>query len=579
MLAIVRLGLRRPYTFVVLAILILIFGPLAALKTPTDIFPDIRIPVIAVVWTYRGLPPDDMSGRVIYYYERQLSSNVNDIEHVESQSLPGIGIVKIFFQPNVDIRTATAQVTSISQTVLRQMPPGLTPPLILNYNASTVPIVQLAFSSPVMSEQQVLDLAQNFVRPALSTIPGAAIPYSYGGKVRQVQIDLDSQALQSKGLSAQDVENAITAQNQIVPGGYVKIGNLMYTVKLNDAVPSIDELNDLPIKTANGATIFIHDVGHVRDGSPPQQSIVHVDGVRAVLTTILKVGSASTLAIVQGVKDLLPKLKETLPPDFKIVALNDQSLFVKAAISGVVREGIIAAALTSLMILLFLGSWRSTVIIATSIPLAVLSALIGLAVFGQTLNIMTLGGLALAVGILVDDATVTIENINWHLEQGKDVRTAILDGAAQIVTPAFVSLLCICIVFVPMFALQGIAGFLFVPMAEAVVFAMIASFVLSRTLVPAMAMYLLRPHQSGHTQFALEGHGQGVASRRAANPLVRFQHGFEARFAAVREGYRGLLALALTRRRPFVLGFLGLVLASFLLLPFLGANFFPTVDS
>jgi CzcA family heavy metal efflux pump len=566
---IVRVALDRPYTFVVLALLIVIMGPLAALQTPTDIFPNIGVPVIGVAFQYTGLSPDDMSGRIITPYERSLTTTVNDIEHIESTSLPGMGIVKIYFQPTVDIRTATAQVTSISQTVVKQMPPGTTPPLILNYNASTVPILQLAFSSPTLSEQQVLDLAQNTVRPALSTVAGAAIPYSYGGRVRQVQIDLDSQALQSKGLSAQDVENAIAAQNQILPAGNVKIGSLQYTVKLNDAAATIEELNDLPIKSAGGATIFIHDVGHVRDGSPPQQSIVHVDGVRAVLTTILKAGSASTLAIVQGVKDVLPKLKDVLPADFKITLLNDQSLFVKAAISGVVREGIIAAALTSLMILLFLGSWRSTVIIAISIPLAVLSALAGLSAAGQTLNIMTLGGLALAVGILVDDATVTIENINWHLEHGKDVRTAILDGAQQIVTPAFVSLLCICIVFVPMFALKGVAGYLFVPMAEAVVFAMIASFVLSRTLVPTMAMYLLKPHSDEAPHDAPQ----------SSNPLVRFQRGFETRFGNFREGYRNLLAMALAHRRLFVISFLAAVIASFALVPFLGSNFFPSVDS
>jgi multidrug efflux pump subunit AcrB len=575
---IVRVALERPYTFVVLAILILIVGPVAAVETPTDIFPNIGVPVIGVAFQYTGLSPDDMSGRIITPYERILTTTVNDVEHVESTSLPGMGIVKIFFQPNVDIRTATAQVTSISQTVLKQMPPGTTPPLILNYNASTVPILQLAASSPTLSEQQVLDIAQNFVRPALGTVAGAAIPYSYGGKVRQVQIDLDSQALQAKGLSAQDVENTIAAQNQILPAGNVKIGHLQYTVKLNDANETVDELNDLPIKTANGATIYIHDVGHVRDGSPPQQSIVHVDGVRAVLTTILKVGSASTIDIVQGVKDLLPKLKETLPPDFKIVALNDQSLFVEAAISGVVREGIIAAALTSLMILLFLGSWRSTVIIATSIPLAILSALAALSWAGQTLNIMTLGGLALAVGILVDDATVTIENINWHLEQGKDVKTAILDGAQQIVTPAFVSLLCICIVFVLMFALKGVAGYLFVPMAEAVVFAMIASFLLSRTLVPTMAMYLLRPHvrpdcPPGEVDCELhEAEGD-------RNPLSRFQRRFEKSFENFRESYRNLLAMALANRRIFVIGFLAAVIVSFVLVPFLGSNFFPSVDS
>jgi CzcA family heavy metal efflux pump len=553
-----------------MAILIVIFGVLAALNTPTDIFPDIRIPVIGVAFQYTGLSPDEMAGRIISPYERGLTTTVNDIEHIESTSLPGMGIEKIYFQPGVDIRLANAQVTAISQTGVKQMPAGTTPPLILNYNASTVPILQLAFSGDHMSEQQVLDLAQNFVRPTLTTIPGAAIPYSYGGKVRQLQIDLDSQALQARGLSAQDVENAIAAQNQILPAGTVKFGATQYTVKLNDAAETIQELNDLPIKFQNGATVYIHDVGHVRDGNPPQQSLVHVDGQRAVLTTILKAGSASTLDIVQGVKDALPKLQATLPPNFHIHMFNDQSVFVKAAISGVVREGIIAAALTSLMILLFLGSWRSTVIIAISIPLAILCALAGLYFNGQTLNIMTLGGLALAVGILVDDATVTIENINWHLEHGKGVTESILDGAQQIVQPAFVSLLCICIVFVPMFALKGVAGFLFVPMAEAVVFAMIASFILSRTLVPTMAMYLLKPHAAGH---------EAEHGATGSGPLARFQRGFEARFDRVREGYRNLLAMALANARVFVIGFLGFVLASFVLLPFLGSNFFPSVDA
>src|SRR5580658_7823884 len=551
MQAIVRLALRRPYTPVVLAILILLFGPLAALKAPTDIFPDIRIPVIAVVWTYRGLSPSDMSGRVIYYYERQLTNSVNDIEHIESQSLPGIGVVKIFFQPGVDIRTATAQVTSLSQTVLKQMPPGITPPTILNYNASTVPILQLALSSPTMTEQQLFDAGQNFIRPSLASVAGSSVPSPYGGKERQIQVDLDPAALQSKGLSAQDVANALAAQNQIVPAGTAKIGQFEYNVKLNNSPSAIDELNNLPIKTVGGTTIYIRDVAHVRDGYPPQRNEVRVEGRRAVLMNVLKSGSASTLSIIDGVKAALPKIEEGLPASLKITPLNDQSLFVKAAVSGVVKEGIIAAALTSLMILLFLGSWRSTVIIACSIPLAVLSSLALLSAMGQTLNIMTLGGLALAVGILVDDATVTIENINWHLEQGKDVRTAILDGAAQIVTPAFVSLLCICIVFVPMFALPGVAGFLFVPMAEAVVFAMIASFVLSRTLVPAMAMYLLKPHHAGHAQFALEEHGP-AARRRPMSALAHFQHGFERRFAKTREAYRGLLALALGHRRAFV---------------------------
>jgi CzcA family heavy metal efflux pump len=570
MIWLVRVALQRPYTFIVLALVILIAGALAALNTPTDIFPSIRVPVIGVAWSFSGLSPDEMSGRIITPYERVLSTTVDNIEHTESQSLPGMGIVKIFFQPDVDIRTATAQVTSISQTILRQLPPGTTPPLVLNYDASTVPVLQVTTSSNTLSEQRILDLTQNFMRPTLSTVPGVAIPFSYGGKVRQVQIDLDPQALQAKGLSAQDVANAIANQNQILPAGTVKIGSLQYTVNLNDSPETIAALNDLPIKTINGATIYIRDVGNVRDGSPPQQSIVHVNGRRAVLTSILKTGSGSTLAVVQGIKDALPGLRETMPPGFHINTINDQSLFVKAAVSGVIREGIIAAALTSLMILLFLGSWRSTVIIATSIPLAILSSVAALSVFGQTLNIMTLGGLALAVGILVDDGTVTIENINWHLEHGKDVKTAILDGAAQIVTPAFVSLLCICIVFVPMFALKGVAGFLFAPMAEAVVFAMIASFCLSRTLVPTLAMYLLKPH-ANHAE-----HGHKKPSR---NPLVLFQRGFEARFERFREGYRNLLAMVLDHRKTFIIGFLLVVVASFGLEPFLGSNFFPSVDS
>jgi multidrug efflux pump subunit AcrB len=574
---IVRVALERPYTFVVMALLILIVGPLAAIETPTDIFPNIGVPVIGVAFQYTGLSPDEMSGRIITPFERGLTTTVNDIEHTESTSLPGIGIVKIYFQPNVDIRTATAQVTSISQTIIKAMPPGTTPPLILNYNASTVPIVQLATSGAGLSEQRVLDLTQNSMRPVLSTVPGAAIPYSYGGRVRQVQIDLDPQALQAKGLSAQDVENAIAAQNQILPAGSVKIGSLLYTVKLNDAAQTIEELNDLPIRAANGTVIYVHDVGHVRDGSPPQQSIVHVNGVRAVLTTILKTGSASTLAVVQGIKDDLPKLVETLPNTFHITALNDQSLFVKAAISGVVHEGVIAAALTSLMILLFLGSWRSTTIIATSIPLAILAALAALAASNETLNIMTLGGLALAIGILVDDATVTIENINWHLEHGKPVKTAILDGAQQIVTPAFVSLLCICVVFVPMFTLNGVAGYLFVPMAKAVIFAMIASFVLSRTLVPTMALYLLKPHV--HPGATADQADEDLHMATGRNPFSAFQRLFTHQFERLREAYRNLLAMALAHRRIFVIGFLSVVVASFALVPFLGSNFFPSVDS
>ncbi|MBB6505045.1 CzcA family heavy metal efflux pump [Sphingomonas endophytica] len=574
MIGIVRVALSRPLTFIVMAILIAIVGVLAAVRTPVDIFPDIKVPVIATAWQYAGLSPDEMSGRIITPFERVLTTTVNDIDHIESQSLPGIGVVKIYFQPGADIRTATAQVTSVSQTVLKQLPPGITPPLVLNYSASTVPIVQLALSGKGLSEGQMFDLASNQVRPGLVTVPGAAIPYPSGGRQRQIQIDLDPDALQSKGLSAQDVGNAIAAQNQINPAGFAKIGGFQYSVRLNNAPGSIEELNSIPVKVVDGATIYMRDVAHVRDGSAPQTNVVHVDGSRSVIMTVLKNGATSTLAIVQGIKDALPKIQETLPSTLKIVPIGDQSLFVRAAVEGVVKEGLIAAALTSLMILLFLGSWRSTVIIAISIPLAILSAIIGLAVTGNTLNTMTLGGLSLAVGILVDDATVTIENINWHLEQGKPVHRAILDGAAQIVTPAFVSLLCICIVFVPMFFLPGVAGFLFVPLALAVVFAMIASFILSRTLVPTMAMYLLRPHGAG------DDHDQHSAgSPMSRNPLVRFQRGFEARFERFRTGYGAMLERVLAVPKGFVIGFLAVVLLSFGLVPFLGQNFFPSVDA
>ncbi|MDB5459247.1 MAG: transporter, partial [Caulobacteraceae bacterium] len=500
--------------------------------------------------------------------------------HIESQSLAGVGIVKIFFRPGVDIRTATAQVTSLSQTVLKQMPPGITPPTILNYNASTVPVLQLALSSPQMSEQAIFDAGQNFIRPALATVQGSAVPTPYGGKERQIQIDLDPQALESKGLSAEDVANALAAQNQIIPAGTTKIDSFEYNVKLNNSPTAVESLNDLPIKTVGGTTIYMRDVAHVRDGSPPQRNVVRVDGGRAVLMTILKSGSASTLAIVDGVKGLLPRLKQTLPPSLKMTPIGDQSICVKAAVSGVVREGVIAAALTSAMILLFLGSWRSTVIIAVSIPLAILSSIAALAVFGQTLNIMTLGGLALAVGILVDDATVTIENVNYHLEMGKDVKTAIMDGAAQIVGPALVSLMCICIAFVPMFFLGGVAGYLFAPMAMAVVFAMIASFILSRTLVPTMAMFLLRAHGGTHEGQVMAMHdaqaGRGKPSR---NPLMRFQHAFEQGFERVRAVYAEALGLALARRRGFVAVFAILVVGSMGLIPLLGRNFFPSVDS
>ena len=574
MLGIVRIALSRPYTFVVLALLIMIIGPLSALRTPTDIFPDIKIPVISVVWQYTGLPPDQMAGRIASPFERVLTTTVNDVEHIEAQSINGFGVIKIFFQPTVDIRTANAQVTAVAQTLLRQLPPGITPPLILNYNASTVPIIQLALSGKGLSEQNLGDLGINAVRPVLTSVAGASIPFPFGGKSRQVQIDIDPAALQARGLSAQDVANALAAQNLIVPVGTQKIGEYEYTLQLNNAPSDIRALGDLPVKTVNGTTVYIRDVAQVRDGNPPQTNIVHVDGGRSVLMTVMKNGSASTLAIIEGVKKKLLDAKESFPDTLQIAPIGDQSLFVRAAIGGVAKEGIIAAALTSLMILLFLGSWRSTVIIATSIPLAILGSIIALSAVGETLNIMTLGGLALAVGILVDDATVTIENINWHLEHGKDVETSIMDGARQIVTPAFVSLLCICIVFVPMFFLEGVARFLFVPMAEAVMFAMICSFILSRTLVPTMAKYLLKPH-APHT----DEHGSDAALPPSRNPLVRFQRGFEARFERVRAAYRDLLAMALEHRRVFVGGFLAFVVASFALVPFLGRNFFPSVDA
>ena len=574
LLGIVRIALQRPYTFIVMALLVLIGGILSALRTPTDIFPEIRIPVIAVAWQFTGLSPDQMSGRVSTIYQRILTTTVNDIEHIEANSYAGIGVIKVFFQPGVNVAVANAQVTAVSQVVLKQLPPGITPPLILNYSASTVPILQLALAGKGLSEQALFDLAVNSVRPPLVTVKGAAIPFPYGGRQRLVQIDLDAQALQSRGLSAQDVANALAAQNLLLPVGTQKIGALEYTLRLNNAPSAIADLARLPIKVVDGATVTIGNVANVHDGNSPQTNIVHVDGSRSVLMSVLKNGSTSTLAIVDGIRAKLASIKGTLPDELEVTPINDQSVFVRAAITGVATEGAIAAALTSLMILLFLGSWRSTVIIAVSIPLSILGSIMALSAIGETLNIMTLGGLALAVGILVDDATVTIENINWPLEQGKGVEAAILEGARQIVTPAFVSLLCICIVFVPMFFLEGVARFLFVPMAEAVMFAMICSFLLSRTLVPTLSKYLLRPH-APHTDM----HGLEGAAPPSRNPLVHLQRAFEAGFERFREGYRGLLDAALTHRRTFVTGFLGLVLASFGLVPFLGSNFFPAVDA
>src|SRR6202167_1559343 len=574
MLAIVRIALSRPYTFVVAALLILLLGMLAALRMPVDIFPSIDIPIIGVAWQYQGLPPDQMAGRIITPFERALTTTVNDIAHIESNSYTTFGIVKIYFHPGVNIATANAQVTAISQTLLKQMPPGATPPLITNYSASTVPIIQLALSGKGLTEQILADLGLNFLRTRLVTVQGAAIPYPFGGRTPEVMSDLDTGALQSRGLTGLDVANALAAQNLLTPAGTEKVGNYEYTVNLNSAPSNIPELGDLPIKSVGGAMVYMHDVAQVRNGSAVQTNIVHVDGNRSALLSVFKNGATSTLDIVSGIKKMLQVIKPSLPDALNIKPIGDQSIFVRASIQGVIREGVIAAALTSLMILLFLGSWRSTLIVTTSIPLAILGAIATLSAIGETLNIMTLGGLALAVGILVDEATVTIESINYHLEQGKDVETAIMDGSSQIVIPAFVSLLCICIVFIPMFFLSGVARFLFVPMAESVMFAMIFSFLLSRTLVPTMAKYLLRRH-GAHVD---EQHDDVVAEPRSKDALIRFQRGFERCFTRLRAVYHELLALAIEHRRLFVGGFLGFIAVSFLLAPFLGRNFFPQVD-
>src|SRR6201996_5650828 len=491
---IVRLALRRPYTFAVFALLLLILGPISIMRTPTDIFPNIDIPVVAMVWPYTGLSPEQMSQRIVFQSERTLTTTVNDIEHIESQSLNGIGVIKIFFQPKVNIAMAVAQVPAIAQTQLRQLPQGTNPPLVISYSASSVPIIQLGLSGEGLSEQQLNDYGLNFIRTQLVTVNGAGIPYPYGGKQRQVQVDLNLQALQSKGLSPSDVVNTIAAQNLILPSGTTKVAQFEYQVETNSAPAAVEELNNLPIHTLNGATVYIRDVAHVRDGFPPQTNIVRVDGQRASLLTVLKTGDASTLDITEGIRAKLPGIKAQLSPALKITPLADQSIFVRASIDGVVREAIIAACLTGIMILVFLGSWRSTLIIAVSIPLSILSSLLVLSALGETINIMTLGGLALAVGILVDDATVEIENINRNLEEGKAIEQAILDGAAQIAIPALVSTISICIVFVPMFFLSGVARYLFVPLAEAVCFAMLASYILSRTVVPTMAKYLLQEH-------------------------------------------------------------------------------------
>jgi multidrug efflux pump subunit AcrB len=574
MTAIVRLALARPYTFVVMAILVLIYGGLSAIRTPTDIFPNIGIPVISAVWSYTGLPPDDMSGRVVSIYERILSTTVNDIEHIESQSLPGTGVVKIYFQPTVDISAAQAQVASISQTILKQLPAGITPPIILVYNASSVPIIQLALSSDTLSQTELNDLAQNFIRPALTTVPGAQIPYAYGGAAQQVQIDLDQKALRAHDISATDVGNALARQNLITPVGTEKIGSYEYTIDLNDSPKIMADFNNLPIKVIDGAVVFVRDVAFVHSGSPPQTNVVQLDGRKGVLMSVLKIGSASTLDIIDGIKARLPAIQSTLPPGVNLKFVGDQSGFVKSSVAAVVREGLIAAALTGFMILVFLGSWRSTLIITVSIPLAVLSSLIALSLLGQTINVMTLGGLALAVGILVDDATVTIENINRHMEEhDEDILTAITRGAQEIMPPATIALFCICIAFVPLLTLGGVAGYLFRPLAMAVVFAMIASYGLTYTLVPTMAHFLLRnqhPHGAAHA---------GAAHPAPSGLFERFQRGFEHYFEKFRNLYVGLLQLALARRFWFVGGFLGVALLSLGLAPFLGQDFFPSVDS
>ncbi len=569
---IVQIALRRPLTFIALSLLIVLLGIFTLARTAVDIFPSIDIPIVASIWYYSGLPPEDMANRIVLNMERNAQTTVTDLEHTESQSLNGMSVIKTFFQPEVNEDLAYAQITAVSAAQIRSAPPGTTPPFILAFNASTVPVLQLAVSSPSLTESAMFDLSLNTVRMGLSTVRGAAMPYPLGGRFRQVQVDLDPQALRANGLSALDVSNAIAAQNLIIPAGTQKIGPTEYFVRLNSGTRTVEELNDLPVRYVNGNVIHVRDVAHVRDGSAPQTNIVRLGGQRAVMMNVLKTGNASTLDVIAGVHSALPAVKAQLPDDVSVQTLGDQSLFVRSAVQGVVREGLVAAALTALMILLFLGSWRSTLIITISIPLAALTSIICLSALGQTMNIMTLGGLALAVGILVDDATVTIENINTHLEEGMEVEAAIMLGAQQIALPALVSTLAICIVFIPMFFLPGIAKYLFVPLAEAVVFAMLASYVLSRTLVPTLAKYWLKAHEAAR----VEG---------AANLLERWHQAFDRRFLAMRERYRYWLTRALDAGRRFVAVFLGAAAASALLafplgpLPGLGQDFFPSVDA
>ena len=565
---IVRLALHRPYTFIVLSLLLVLMTPLVLLRTPTDIFPNINIPVISVVWSYSGLAPQDMNDRIVSIFERSVTTTVNDIEHIESQALNGVSVTKIFFHPAVNIATANAQVTAIAQTQLRQLPPGITPPLILNYNASTVPILQLGLSGQGLSEQQLNDFASNFIRTQLATVQGASIPWPYGGKFRQVMVDIDAQGLIARGLSPLDVVNAINTQNVILPSGNAKIGDTEYNILLNGSPRTAEEINDMPVKVVNGTVMYVRDVAHVRDGFAVQQNIVRQDGQRGVLLPVEKSGNASTLDIVSAVRKALPRIAASLPPELRIRPLFDQSIFVKASIQGVVREGITAACLTALMILLFLGSWRSTLIIAISIPLSIFASLALLSILGETINVMTLGGLALAVGILVDDATVTIENIERNLGLGKDLKQAILDGAQEIAVPAFVSTLCISIVFLPMFLLQGVARYLFVPLAEAVMFAMLASYLLSRTLVPTLAFYLMKNHLGQHD----------VAKSKMQ--WVRGIHvGFVNAFDRFGAWYSRVLEKCLLHREVFLPAFLAVCVLSLPLALILGNNFFPDVDA
>jgi CzcA family heavy metal efflux pump len=567
---IVRLALRRPYTFVVMALAIILLTPVVLLRTPVDIFPDINIPVISLVWTYNGLQPQEMEQRITSNVERGVTTLVSDVEHIESQSLNGIAVIKVFFQPGANIQTALAQTAAISQTFLRFLPPGTTPPLVIIYSASTVPVIQIGLTSDTLSEQQLFDFGNYFIRTQLATVPGAATPFPYGGKQRIVSVDIDPTALQAKGLSAVDIVNAVNAQNLILPTGTAKLGTLEYNVEMNGSPQTVEELNDLPVKTVNGATIYMKDVAHVRDGFSPQTNIVLSNGQRGVLMSIYKTGTASTIDIVDRVKQMLEYNKGSVPEGMHISTFFDQSLYVRASIQGVIREAIIAACLTAIMILLFLGNWKSTLIIAVSIPLSILVSILCLSALGQTINIMTLGGLALAVGILVDDATVEIENINRNLAMGKETIQAILDGAQQIAVPAFVSTLCICIVFIPMFFLSGVAKFLFVPLAEAVSFAMLASYMWSRTIVPTLAMYLLSSEDEYHAE---EHIGEKMGWFR------RYQQGFERNFENFREGYRGALSIALRSPRLFSVCFLAFCGLSVLLVGVLGRDFFPKVDA